>query len=241
MHQYNVGAPFERVAVDIAWPFPETDRGNRYFLVAMDYFTKWPEVYAIPNQEASTVVEVLVNNFFCRFGVPMELHSDQRRNFESRLVREVLERLGVRKTRTTLLNPQPDRMVERYVKTIDEHLRKVVSSNQTVWEERIPLFLMAYQLSIHETTGVTSAYMVFGRELRLPCHLMFGAPPDKGQSMMDYSADLAERLRDNHNFARQHLKVASDRMKARYDQLAKSTDFQEGDRVWLYRPIRKRG
>jgi hypothetical protein len=35
----------------------------------MDYFTKWPEVYAIPNQEALTVVEALVTNFFCRFSI----------------------------------------------------------------------------------------------------------------------------------------------------------------------------
>jgi transposase InsO family protein len=60
----------------------------------VDYFTKWPEVYAIPNQEASTVADVLVSNFFSRFGVPMELHSDLGRNFESRLMQEVLERLG---------------------------------------------------------------------------------------------------------------------------------------------------
>ena len=143
MHQYNVGAPFERVAVDIAGPFPESDRGNRYLLVAMDYFTKWPEVYAIPNQEASTVADVLVNNFFCRFGVPMELHSDQGRNFESRLLREILGRLGVRKTRTTPLHPQSDGMAERYVKTIEEHLRKVVSRHQRDWDERLPLFLLA--------------------------------------------------------------------------------------------------
>ena len=241
MHQYNVGAPFERVAVDIAGPFPESDRGNRYLLVAMDYFTKWPEVYAIPNQDASTVPDVLVNNFFCRFGVPMEVHSDQGRNFESRLVREILEQLGVRKTRTTPLHPQSDGMDERYVRNIEEHLRKVVSSNQRDWDERLPLFLLAYRASTHETTGVTPANLVFGRELRLPCDLMFEAPPDKEQSVTDYAADLAERLRDTHNFARQHLKVASDRMKARYDQLANSAGFQEGDRVWLYRPIRKRG
>jgi hypothetical protein len=35
----------------------------------MDYFTKWPEAYATPNQEASTVAELLVTNFFCRFRV----------------------------------------------------------------------------------------------------------------------------------------------------------------------------
>jgi len=106
MHQYKVRAPFQRIAVDIAGPFPESDRGNRYLLVAMDYFTKWPEVYAIPNQEASTGADVLVSKFFCRFGVPMELHSDQEQNFESRLLREVLDRLGVRTTRTTPLHPQ---------------------------------------------------------------------------------------------------------------------------------------
>ena len=60
-------------------------------MVAMDYFTKWPEVYAIPNQEASTMADALVTHFFFLFGVPIELHSDQSRNFESWLMQEVLE------------------------------------------------------------------------------------------------------------------------------------------------------
>jgi transposase InsO family protein len=236
MHKYNVGAPFESVAIDIDGPFPKSNKGNRYLLFAMDYFTKWPEVYAIPNQEASTVADTLVTNFFCRFGVPMVLHSDQRRNFESRIMQEVLERLGVNKTRTTPLHPQSDGMVERYMKTIEEHLRKVVSTHQRDWDERLPIFLLAYQASTHETTGMTPAKMVFRRELRLPCDPMFGAPPDKGQSSTDYTADLVERLHGIHHFARQDLKVASDQMKACYDQLANSAGFQVGDSVWLYHP-----
>jgi hypothetical protein len=77
MQQYNVGAPFERIAIDVAGPLPLSEHGNRYLLMAMDYFTKWPEAYAIPN---------LVTNFFCRFGIPRELHSDQGRNFEPHLL-----------------------------------------------------------------------------------------------------------------------------------------------------------
>ncbi|KAK4314495.1 hypothetical protein Pmani_014200 [Petrolisthes manimaculis] len=46
---YQVGAP-----VDIAEPLPRTDKGNRYIFVVMDYFTKWPEAYAILDQEAAT-------------------------------------------------------------------------------------------------------------------------------------------------------------------------------------------
>jgi len=140
MHQYNVGAPFKKIAIDIAGPFPESDRGKRYLLVAMDYFTKWSEVYAIPNQEASTVADALVTHFFCRFSVPIELHSDQGRNFESRLMQEVLERLGVKK----LQNPYtPIQMGWWKVKTIEEHLRKVVSTHQRDWDERLPIFLLA--------------------------------------------------------------------------------------------------
>jgi hypothetical protein len=91
------------------------------------------------------------------------------------------------------------------VKTSEKHVTKVFSCNQRDWDERISLFLLSYRVSTHETTGVTPTIMVFGRDLRLPCDLMFGAPPVKGQSMMVYAADLAERLRDTHNFARQHL------------------------------------
>jgi hypothetical protein len=87
MHQDNVGAPFERIAINAAGPFPRSDQVNRYLLNAMDYFTKWPEAYAIPNQEASTVAEAprLLSSyhFFWRFGIPRELHSEKGRNFES--------------------------------------------------------------------------------------------------------------------------------------------------------------
>ena len=37
---YNTGEPMERVAIDILGPLPETGRGNKYILIAMDYFSK---------------------------------------------------------------------------------------------------------------------------------------------------------------------------------------------------------
>ena len=70
------GFPMQVVAVDILGPFPESTMGNSYILVARDYFTKWTEAYAIPNQEASTIAQKLVDQLFCRFSPPEQLHSD---------------------------------------------------------------------------------------------------------------------------------------------------------------------
>ncbi|KAK2889745.1 hypothetical protein Q8A73_018045 [Channa argus] len=68
LQQYLVGAPMERVGVDILGPFPTTEAGNRYILVAMDYFTKWPEAYAVPDQTATTAAQRLVEDMFSQFG-----------------------------------------------------------------------------------------------------------------------------------------------------------------------------
>jgi hypothetical protein len=134
----------------------------------MDYFTKWPEVYVVPNQEATTKAEALVTDFSCRFSIPRELHSDQCRNFESHLLQEILQRLAVSKTRTTALHPQSDSMVECYIKWIEEHLRKVVALHKRYWDERLRLFLLAYRASTHDTTALTSASLVSGESSDYP-------------------------------------------------------------------------
>ena len=241
MQQYNVGQPFERIAIDVAGPFPESAQGNKYVMVVIDYFSKWPEVYAIPNQETVTVANMLVDNWISRFGVPLELHSDQGRNFESNVFQEVCTTLGIHKTRTTPLHPQSDGMVERFNRTLEQHLSKLVNEHQDDWDRHIPLFLMAYRAAVHNSTGETPSSLLFGRELRLPCDLQFGTSNRENISTTDYVQDLRARLDEVHNNVRRRIQIASDRMKTRYDLRANTSGFQEGDLVWLYNPRRRRG
>ncbi|UYV63183.1 K02A2.6-like [Cordylochernes scorpioides] len=241
LREYNMGAPFERIAIDVAGPFPVTKGGNKYILDAMDYFTKWPEAYAIPNQEATTVAKVLMDNLICRFGVPLELHSDQGRNFEAGVFQELCRLLGIRKTRTTPLHPQSDGMVERFNKTMEEHLSKVVEQHQRDWDVRLPPFLMAYRAAIHETTGQTPAKIMFGRELRLPCDLEFGSPGEPPAEVTDYVNNLRSILLETHELVRAKIRTASHRMKTRYDQRANHDGFRQNDLVWLFDPKIKKG
>lgn len=66
MKQYKVKTPFKRITIDTAGPFPKSRRGNHYTLVARDYFSELTKVYALPNEETSTVTatEALIENIF---------------------------------------------------------------------------------------------------------------------------------------------------------------------------------
>ena len=72
-----VGEPLDIVAVDILSGLPTTSQGYKYILVITDYFTKWAEAYPLSDAEAPTCMRALYNNFFSRFGLPRQLHSDQ--------------------------------------------------------------------------------------------------------------------------------------------------------------------
>ncbi|OUC40563.1 hypothetical protein D917_00044 [Trichinella nativa] len=39
--------------------------GNRYILTVTDCFTKWTEVFALPNMEATTIAKTLAENYYC--------------------------------------------------------------------------------------------------------------------------------------------------------------------------------
>ena len=103
--QYHAGSPPARIHLDILGPLIETSRGNPYVLVVVDQFSKWVECYAHSDQTAERVTRTLVSEFIGGFGCPLELHSDQGRNFESRMFKEVCDLLKIVKKRTTPYRP----------------------------------------------------------------------------------------------------------------------------------------
>ena len=107
-------APWDRLSTDTIGPFPLTPRGNKYILTFTDHFTKWVEVFAIPDQTATTCANILLNEIISRYGCPLSLHSDQGRNYTSDLFTELCQLLEIRKTRTSPRNPNGNGQCERF-------------------------------------------------------------------------------------------------------------------------------
>ena len=106
MQKSQVGVPMDRVAIDMMGPLPTSTRGNLCVTVMADYFTKWVEAVATPDQEARTVADVFVRHFLTKFGAPRMIHTDQGKNFKSHLFAETCKLLGIKKTLTTVYHPQ---------------------------------------------------------------------------------------------------------------------------------------
>lgn len=225
----------ERVAVDIMGPFPRSDKGNRYVLVAMDYFTKCPEAYAIPDQEAETVADTLVEGMFSRFGAAETIHSDQGRNFESAVFSALCKRLGMQKTRTIPLHPQSDGPVERFNRTLAKQLGILIAEHQRDWDMHLPFVLLAYRSAVQNSTSFTPALLMLGRELRTPAEMVFGTPPDAPTVPPgpEYARRLQDRMEAAHAFARDQLQKVGVRQKRNYDMRAKGGPHVKGESLGL--------
>ena len=249
MKQYNVGLPMERIAIDFMGPFNRTipQNGNapkRYLMVIGDYFTKWTEAIPLENLEAKTVARALIDNFISRFGVPLFIHTDQGTSFESKLFQETCQILGIKKTRTTKARPQSDGMIERANRTIINMLSAFVSDHQRDWDQYVPLVMMAYRSSVHDSINISASMMMLGREIQLPIDLIFGSPDSERNEYVYgslYAKELQDRLIEVHEFARKRMKIASDAMKRKYDLTSNLREFNIDDSVWVYDPIRKVG
>ena len=155
MKSYLTEGQNTRVGVDILGPLTRTDRNNRHVLVIADYFTKWATAVPIPDQETTTVAQAIIDEWICIWGTPRILHSDKARNFESELFSEIMRLMGIKKTRTSSLHPQGNGMIERFNRTLIKMLVVHINNQPKTWDEYTKYACMAYNSTIHSTTGFT--------------------------------------------------------------------------------------
>ena len=205
------GFPMDRLAVDILGPLPVTPRGNNYIMVTTDNFSKWVEVHPLPNQEAETCARVLINEVICRWGCPLDLHSDQGQNFQSEIFKELCRLLEIRKTRTTAFNPKCNGVTERFNRTLIAMIKPYLEGSQENWDLWLGCLAGAYRATPHDSTHMTPNMMMIGREVTLPHEVTVGgSTPDRFEQVQNHGAyvmNVRNQLNLAHDVARKHLGI----------------------------------
>ncbi|XP_045537055.1 uncharacterized protein K02A2.6-like [Papilio machaon] len=161
--------PFYRVHVDFLGPL-----NGRTYLVVVDAYTKWVEVYDMCTSTGSSAVIERLHEYIARFGLPKTIVSDNGTAFVSQEFSSFCVRNGISHLTSPAYHPASNGQAESLVKVVKKGIKSSVLSSRAPKESKLRLlkFLFDYRNSIHSTTGFSPAELVFGRKLRSRLDLM---------------------------------------------------------------------
>ena len=233
--------PFQKIGVDIM-DLPCTERGNKHVVVFQDMFTKWPLVFAVPDQRAKRIARLLCEEVVPMFGVPEALLSDRGTNLLSHLMTDICHLLGVEKLNTTAYYPECDGMVERFNRTLKSMLRRRAAEFGNQWDKHLPALLWAYRNAPHDTTGEKPSFLLFGWDCRSPTEAALLPVSDvEPTSIRDYREELVLTLSTARETALESIRKAQRRYKEGYDRRADNYSYCVGDWVLIRFPSEETG
>ena len=224
----KTSAPLELVCIDYLTLEP-SQGGQQNILVITDHFTRFAQAIPTRNQTARTTAEALYNNFIVHYGLPERIHSDQGANFESKLIKELCELMGTKKSRTTSYHPQGNGMCERFNRTLLSMLGTLENDQKRNWKKYVSPLVFFYNSTKHDSTGCSPYVLMFGRDPRLPVDITLGLR--KHAKETDYISDLRDRLEYAHQKATEMSQKSQEKQKEGYDIKAKGATLQKGDKV----------
>ena len=105
--------------------------------MAIDYLTKWVEAKATPKNDACTTAKFLFENIFTRYGLPLEIVSDQGVHFMNEVIEFLLVKFMVTHKRSTPYHPQSNGLAESTNKTLCTELTKVNGGSRLDWADKL--------------------------------------------------------------------------------------------------------
>ena len=164
--------PNQLITTDIAGPLKETIRGNKYFIVVIDHFTKYIQIYPMKKIQAEDVAHALVDEWMMIFGIPESILADGGTQYQSKLLEAVYEYLDITGLKTTPFNPQCNGQSERTVQTAKSMMRAHIDDNQSNWDLNLSKIAFAYNTSVHQATKITPFELQFGRKPAIPIDIL---------------------------------------------------------------------
>jgi hypothetical protein len=213
--------PWKRVALDIAGEFTSAPHHQRFIMVAVDHYSKWPEVAVSGTVTSAAVIEFLTS-LFERFGLIEELTTDNGVQFTSSEFQAFLHQHNIRHCRSALYAPQSQGLVERMNRVIKDGV-KVGLAEGLSFIASIRRTLATYRMTPHSTTGVTPSSLMLAFKARTPLTIL--------------SAD--SQIQDGGSL-RQRVEQKQRKMKQRHDRKfrARQTIIEPGDLVRIMLPRR---
>lgn len=210
LHPWPISSEvFERIHIDFAGPCQD---GHTYLLV-IDSYSKWPEVFRMSSTSASATVKVL-RALVHRLGIPKQIVSDNGSQLTSAEFDSFCKEFAIQHTFSPPYHPQSNGQIERFVDTFKRAMQKCRHDGPD-WAEKM---LMAYRTTPQNALGGHSPDELFlGRKLRTKLTLVHPNSTKNDSPIRNSQEEYREK------------------MSAQFDSKhgAKPIEFMPGENVYL--------
>jgi hypothetical protein len=196
LHPIPPLGPFEEWDIDLMGPLPITKRGHRFIVVATDYLTKFAEVRALKTSVKKKVARFVYERIVTRFGIPLEMVSDNGPQFTSNVWEDLMERLAIKHRFTTMYKPSTNGLVERTNKTLCSMLAKETETmaNASDWDLKIHHAMWVYNSTFKTATGFSPFRLAYGMEALLPIEYKLMTLRTATKTRLDLDESQQKRL-----------------------------------------------
>lgn len=217
----------ERLCIDIAC-MPKSHRGKSYILQMIDANSKFVATAALNDQQAETIRRELWPKWFSYFGVPRSLLSDQGKNVDGKVIRDLCKRLNILKIHSSPYHPEGNGSTERSIGSVKGIIRSMCKARGVTaenWDLLLDEATLAYNNTVNKSTGFSPFKSMFGDEAVLPL--------DGACGISSTSEQVPPQLvRQN---AEMNRKEAQQSYKERLDSKLNTGIFEVGEEVLLKR------
>ena len=226
--------PFEIIHFDLKNLTRPTRQQNKYLLVAVDAFSKYPFIEALPDSTALTCAKALVK-IVAFTGVPRLFISDRASYWTSQTIKILMELLQVKHRIASSLNPQSNGAAERMIQSVASQIRLLADSDLDI-ENVIPLILINLRSAVNPTIQKSSHEIVFGSPMQVPNPLPVDInSPSFHDDQAAYLNWLKQKLKFIHDGISENLVEAKTADATAYNKRhhAAEPKFKTGDEVYL--------
>ena len=193
-------------------PFPWDEDGNHYLLVAMDPFSKWVEIHAVPSLHSWRAAEFLYDDLVACWGKLRYIRTDNGSEFVGSFA-WLCKSLGIVHHHITVGNSKANGQVERTIRTLKDCIRcGLTKMPATFWTNHLAPALLLLHMTASRMTGIAPYLLATCRQRLLPSIAIPGLPSLPDQPMPDkeetYLANISRIVEWLQELGGAHIKEA---------------------------------
>ena len=227
----QVAYPGQKWGLDLCGPYPEAASGARYILTAVDLYSGWPEMWALPDKRTENIIQKIMDELIPRFSCPLQFVSDNGMEFRNSEFAQMCRLMNIRHIFTSPYHPQGNAKTERFHRVLNDMLSKKTARLVEMWDSYLPSILSSYRVGISESSGYSPFYLVYTRDPVLPLDSLL--KPRRRYLGENYEKIALERQHEAFMNIRRNTRKARQRQKRYHDKGAVDLQYKEGDPVYV--------